>query len=340
MAVKHIGKQTVVFEKPPSIIASGSTVGCKEGQGPLKEYFDTVLSDDLWGEDSWEKAESKILRETIKTVLQKSGKKETDIEYILAGDLLNQIVSATYAVRPLGIPYVGIYGACSTMSLGICLASMLIDGGFADNVIAATSSHFCSAEKQFRFPLELGAQRVLTAQWTVTGSGATLLSSQGSGPYITHTTIGKVLDMGIKDANQMGAAMAPAAADTILQHFEDTNTSPKDFDKIITGDLGVYGKELAIELIEKEGYPIREIFDDCGCMIFDIKKQDVHAGGSGCGCSGAVFNGYFYNKLLLGEYRNILFLSTGALMSPLTSQQGESIPGIAHAVRVCSSKNE
>ena len=334
MGNKRIGSQTVKLQTPPSIIATSTTVGPKEGKGPLREYFDVVLQDELWGENTWEKAESKILRETIRRVIEKGNKREEDVHYIIAGDLLNQIVSSTFAIRPLGIPYIGIYGACSNMAESLALGSMVIDGGFADLVVAATSSHFCSAEKQFRYPLELGIQRPLTAQWTVTGSGASLLSNNGEGPYITHVTMGKIIDFGVKDANQMGAAMAPAAADTIINHFRDTGFTANDYDLIITGDLATIGKELAIQFIEKEGYPIRGKFEDCGCIMFDIEKQDVHAGASGCGCSATVLNAYLYNKMMSEELGTILFVSTGALMSTITSQQGESIPGIAHAVRI------
>lgn len=334
MANKRMGSQTLKFSFPPSIISTASIVGPKEGQGPLKKYFDEILNDELWGEKSWEKAESKILRETLNKVISKANKTNSDINYVLAGDLLNQCISSTYAIRESNIPFIGLYGACSTMAESLALGAMLVEGGYADNVISVTVSHFCSAEKQFRFPLELGAQRPLTAQWTVTGAGAALLSSTGSGPFITQVTTGKIIDMGIKDANNMGAAMAPAAADTIYRHFEDTGGIPADYDLIITGDLGYVGMEIANELLIKQGCRITDRFSDCGSIIFDRERQDVHAGGSGCGCSASVLAGYLYKEMLNGKFNKILFVATGALMSPTSIQQGESIPSIAHAVTI------
>ncbi|MCG8501567.1 MAG: stage V sporulation protein AD [Firmicutes bacterium] len=333
-ATKRLGKQTVKLQYPPSIIATAAIVGKKEGEGPLCSYFDQILDDVLWGEKTWEKAESKILRETIIKAVTKAQKTLTDIQYIFAGDLLNQCSGSNFGVRELEIPFFGLYGACSTMAEGLSLAAMTVDGGFADYVIAATSSHFCSAEKQFRFPLEYGGQRPLTAQWTVTGSGAVVLAAEGSGPYVTHITTGKIVDLGIKDANNMGAAMAPSAADTIYTHFEDTGFTPDTYDLIITGDLAQVGKDITEELLQKRGCDISKQFTDCGLKIFDNKKQDTHAGGSGCGCSASVLAGYLYKELTQGHLNKILFLSTGALMSPTTSQQGESIPGIAHAVTI------
>lgn len=334
MANKKLGNQTVKFDNPPSIISTASIVGPKEGQGPLKKYFDEILDDELWGEKSWEKAESKILRETLNKVISKASKTNSDINYILAGDLLNQCTSSTYAIRESNIPFLGLYGACSTMAESLSLAAMIIDGGYADNIISTTSSHFCSAEKQFRFPLELGTQRPQTSQWTVTGSGAALLSSTGNGPFITQVTTGKIIDMGIKDVSNMGAAMAPAAADTIFRHFEDTGEIPADYDLIITGDLGYIGMEITDELLIKLGCRITNRFNDCGAMIFDRKRQDTHAGGSGCGCTASVFAGYLYKEILSGNLNRILLVATGALMSPTSIQQGESIPAIAHAVTI------
>lgn len=334
VANKGLGKQTVKFQNPPSITATATIVGPKEGQGPLRKYFDEILNDDLWGEKTWEKAESKILRETLNKTISKGNQTNSAINLVLSGDLLNQCVSSSYAIRESNIPFLGLYGACSTMAEAISLGAMLIDGGYADNVIGITSSHFCSAEKQFRFPLELGTQRPLTAQWTVTGSGGALLSSTGNGPYITQVTVGKIVDMGIKDANNMGAAMAPAASDTIYRHFEDTGGIPSDYDLILTGDLGHVGMEIADELLVKLGCKISERYNDCGAMIFDKERQDTHAGGSGCGCSAAVFAGYVYKEMLAGTLNRVLFVATGALMSPSSIQQGESIPGIAHAITI------
>jgi len=334
MANKKITKQTVKFDNPPSIIQTSSIVGPKEGDGPLSRYFDEILKDELWDEKSWEKAESKILRECINKVIKKSGKPFTDIDYIFAGDLLNQCLSSNFAIRETDIPFFGLYGACSTMAEALSLAAMIIDGGFANNVISAASSHFCSAEKQFRFPLELGTQRALTSQWTVTGTGATLLSSTGSGPYITHVTTGRIIDMGINDANNMGAAMAPAAADTISAHFDNTGIYPDNYDYIVTGDLGYIGLEIASDILSKAGLKVSDKLIDCGVMIFDRERQDVHAGGSGCGCSASVFNGYLYKEIITGNLKNILFVATGALMNTTSIQQGESIPSIAHAVSI------
>ncbi|QCX34222.1 stage V sporulation protein AD [Caloramator sp. E03] len=334
MAVKKIGVQTIKFYNPPSIIETATITGSKEGQGPLGEYFDVVLSDDLYGEKSWEKAESKMTREAVKLAINKANLHPEDIDYMFSGDLLNQIISSSFAARELQIPFFGLYGACSTMTESLSLSAIVIDGGYADYVIAATSSHFASAERQYRFPLEYGGQRPPTSQWTVTGAGAALLSSKGDGPYITYATTGRVLDFGVKDANNMGAAMAPAAADTILRHFKDTGFKPSDYDLIITGDLGKVGKELAVELVKKGGYDISGIYTDCGVEIYDLSDQDVHAGASGCGCSAVVFCGYLYRALKEGKFKKILLISTGALLSPTSSQQGESIPGIAHAVTI------
>lgn len=339
LAQKKIGKQTVVLQNPPSIVSTSTIVGPKEGEGPLKEYFDIILDDDLWGQGTWEKCELKMQEEAVKLALKKGNILESDIEYLFAGDLLNQIISSSFAARQLKIPYFGLYGACSTMTLSLSLGSMSIDGGFADKVVCVTSSHFSTAERQYRFPLELGNQRPPTSQWTVTGAGAVVLSSEGSGPFITHITTGKILDPGVKDVNNMGAAMAPAAADTIVQHFEDTGFTVDDYDLIITGDLATIGKSIALDLVNKKGLDISSIFSDCGIEIFDAKKQDVHAGGSGCGCSAVVFCGYLYKQLQEGKLNRILLISTGALHSPTSALQGESIPGIAHAVTISSKKS-
>jgi len=333
MAEKRLGAQTIYTGNPPSIISYASIVGKKEGDGPLGKYFDQVLDDDLWGEKSWEKAECKMYQEAAKLAIQKSGKELAEINYLLGGDLLNQIITSSFAARTIGLPYLGLYGACSTMAEALAIGSLIIDGGFADNVLCVASSHFSTAERQYRFPLEMGSQRPPTAQWTVTGAGASLLSNQGNGPYITLVTIGKVVDLGIKDANNMGAAMAPAAADTIVTHFKDTNQGPDDYDLIVTGDLGKIGKEITYELVKEQGYDLSGKFFDCGCEIFS-EKQDVHAGASGCGCSAAVLNGYLIQKILDGTYKKILFMATGALLSTTSSQQGESIQGIAHAITI------
>ncbi|SCG83583.1 Stage V sporulation protein AD [Proteiniborus sp. DW1] len=334
MVQKRLGKQTVTLENPPSIISTATIVGPKEGDGPLKDYFDLVLADDLWGEDSWEKAEAKLQQEAVNLALKNAKLVPSQVDYLFAGDLLNQIVSSSYAARQLKIPFFGLYGACSTKTESLSLGAMAIDGGFADTVVCVTSSHFSAAERQFRFPLEHGNQRPPTAQWTVTGAGASVLSSNGNGPYITHLTTGRIIDPGISNANNMGPAMAPAAADTIIQHFKDTGFKPEDYDMIITGDLATVGKEIAEELIVKEGYDVSKVFMDCGIEIFDAERQDTHAGGSGCGCSAVVFAGYLYKALKAGKLKRIMLVSTGALLSPTIIQQGESIPGIAHAVTI------
>ena len=334
MAIKRLGTQTIKFENPPSIISTYSIVGPKEGDGPLKDYFDLILEDDLWGEESWEKAESKIQESAISTAISNGGLSLKDIDYLFSGDLLNQIVASAYAARQLAIPFFGLYGACSTMTESLSLGAMAIDGGFADNVVCAASSPFSSAERQFRFPLEYGDQRPFSSQWTVTGAGATLLSATGNGPYITHVTTGKIVDPGITDVTNMGAAMAPAAMDTMITHFKDTGYRPKDYDLIITGDLGLVGKAIVLEMMKKENYNLDKMFTDAGVEIFDQKVQDTHAGGSGCACSATVFNGYVFKEMLNGKYDRVLLMSTGALHSTLITQQGESIPGIAHAVTI------
>ena len=305
----------------------------KKQIGPLAKYFDKTLEDEFWGEKTWEKAESKIIKETVNTLVAKSNISPGQIDCVFAGDLLNQCISSSFGLREVNIPYFGVFGACSTFTESLILGSILIEG-FANNVICATSSHFCSAEKQFRFPLELGNQRPPTSQWTVTGSGATLLSKSGQGPYITCVTPGKIVDMGIKDANNMGAAMAPAFGDTLITHFKDTGRNPSYYDAIISGDLGYIGKEIAIDIAKSRGYNIKPNYNDCGVLIFDKDKQDTHSGGSGCGCSATVFSGYLFKQLKDKKLKKILLIATGALTNSTTAQQGESIPGIAHAVSI------
>lgn len=335
MNSKRIGKQTVKLENPPTIISAYSSVGVKEGQGPLAKYFDTVYEDDMLGEKTWEKAESRLVCDTITGALHNASKVPADIQYIFSGDLLNQCVGSAFGIKNFDIPYFGLFGACSTMGESLSLASMIIDGGYADCCIAATESHFCSAERQFRFPLEYGGVRTPTSQWTVTGSGAAVLSSENSdGPKITHVTTGRIVDMGIVDANNMGAAMAPAAADTIYQHFVDTGRTPAYYDYIVTGDLGAVGASILIDFLKDRKIDITSNYSDCGMMIYDDIKQETKAGGSGCGCSGSVFCGYYYKKLIKKHFRKILFIPTGALMSTTTAQQGDPIMGIAHCVAI------
>ena len=301
--------------------------------GPLAKYFDQTLEDEFWGEKSWEKAESKIIKEATQMVISKSGISSQNIDCVFAGDLLNQCISSTFGLREINIPFLGVFGACSTFVESLSLGAISVEG-FANYVLCATSSHFCSAEKQFRFPLELGNQRPPTSQWTVTGSGASILSKTGNGPYITNITLGKIVDMGIKDANNMGAAMAPAFIDTLIAHFEDTGRTPNYYDEIISGDLGYIGKDIAIDIAKSKGYNIKSNYNDCGVLIFDKNSQDTHSGGSGCACLATVFSGYFFKKLKEKKLRKLLLIATGALMNSTSSQQGESIPGIAHAISI------
>ena len=332
--MKKQGLQTVIIDNPVSVLETASIVGPKEGAGPMAKYFDKTLEDEFWEEKTWEKAESKIIKETVNLSIVKSNIPASEIDYCFAGDLLNQCISSSFGLRDLGIPFYGIFGACSTFVEGMQLGTMLIDGGAANKVLCSASSHFCSAEKQFRFPLELGNQRPPSAQWTVTGAGSAVLSKEGNGPYITSITTGKIVDMGIKDANSMGAAMAPAALDTLVTHFKDTGKTPDYYDAIFTGDLGHIGKEILIELSQKQGYDIKNNYDDCGVLMFNKQEQDVHSGGSGCACIATIFSGYIFNKLRNKEYKKILLMATGALTNSTTVQQGESIPGIAHAVSI------
>lgn len=329
---KKQGKQSYLLPSRPRVKAYASMAGKKEAQGPLGHTFDETFTDDTLGEKSWERAESKMLEHVVDLTLSKARVFADGVDVMLGGDLLNQIVSAGYAARSLGIPFLGLYGACSTMSESLMLGSMLIDGGFADNAVCMTCSHFSTAERQYRFPLELGSQRTPTAQWTVTGAGATLLARESELPLaVTAVTVGRVIDLGQTDANNMGAAMAPAAANTLLAHFKDLGRGPEDYDLIVTGDLGLVGAELMRTLCRREGVELDKRYIDCGCEIF-TSDQDVHAGGSGCGCSASCLNGWLYGRMLSGEIRRMLFMATGALMSPTTSQQGESIPSVAHAV--------
>lgn len=330
---KRRGKQTVALDHPPSIAGYASIVGKKEGEGPLASTFDFISQDDAFGEQSWEKAESSMQKQALSAALNKAGQAATALDYILAGDLLNQCIGTGFAIRGQDVPFFGLYGACSTMAESLSLAAMLIDGGYAQWAAAMTSSHFCSAERQYRTPLEYGGQRTPTAQWTVTGSGALILSADGAGPYVTHVTTGKIVDKGIKDATNMGAAMAPSAYDTIRAHLTDTGRKPSFYDLIVTGDLGKLGKEIVMDFFHRDGVELKN-YDDCGTMIFDLEGQDVHCGGSGCGCSAVVLAGYLLDSFQKGRLKNILFCGTGALLSPTSTMQGESIPSICHAVAI------
>ena len=331
--MKKLGKQTIKFENPPTIVNCATIVGPKEGDGPLAKYFDKCLENEMWEEKTWEKAESKIIKETVNLAIAKSGIPTENIEYCFAGDLLNQNISSSFGLRELNIPFFGIFGACSTFVEGLSLGSILVENGI-NNVIISAASHFCSSEKQFRFPLELGNQRPPTSQWTVTGAGSAILSNKGQGPFVTAITSGKIVDMGIKDANNMGAAMAPAAFDTLITHFKDLERVPTYYDAILTGDLGHIGKDILIDLCKDVGYNIKSVYNDCGVLIFDKEKQDTHSGGSGCGCCASVFSGYVFKQLKERKLKRVLLIATGALMNSMSAQQGESIPGIAHAISI------
>lgn len=338
---KRIGTRTVLLENKPAVIGHAAVVGQTEGEGPLGKEFDRVHQDDTVGKASFEQAESAMQREAIVCALEKAGKTPADADFILSGDLLAQCIGSAFGVRDLGIPFLGLYGACSTMALSLGLASVLVDSGAANLAVAATSSHFASAERQFRQPLEYGGQRPPTAQRTATAAGATVLTNlptKATGkihPRIAAVTFGKIVDLGIKDANNMGAAMAPAAADTIAAFLEDTNTKPTDYDLILTGDLGTVGTALLAELLEKDRQiDIRSVHNDCGLLIYDREKQDVHAGGSGCGCAASVLNAHILTRMEQGELKKVLLTATGALMSLTSSLQGESIPSVAHAVLI------
>lgn len=329
---KKRGAHSYVLPSRPRIRSYASIAGQKEASGPLGHTFDETFTDDTLGQKSWERAEAKMLERAADLTLSKAKVYADGVDVFLGGDLLNQIVSSGYTARQLGIPFLGLYGACSTMAESLLLGAMLIDGGFADTALCATCSHFSTAERQYRFPLELGNQRTPTAQWTVTGAGATLLGRESPLPLcIESVTIGSVWDLKQTDANNMGAAMAPAAMQTIKSHLDDLHRIPEDYDLIVTGDLGRVGYDLMKLLCRKEGIELDQRYIDCGCEIFDI-SQDVHSGGSGCGCSAVSLNGWLLGRMLKGEIRKMLFLATGALMSPTMSQQGESIPGVAHAV--------
>ena len=337
MTAKKMGQQTAELSSPPSFLSFANAGGQKEGEGPLRSCFDIISEDDTFGESSWEKAESAMQKQAFSLALEKGGLQAGQLDWLFAGDLLNQCVSSSFAARGQDIPFFGLYGACSTMGEGLALAAMTLDGGFGSRAGVVVSSHFCSAERQYRNPLEYGGQRPPTSQWTATASGAVILGTQGPGPYITHVTIGKIVDKGITDTNNMGAAMAPAAYETLKTHFSDTGRSPKFYDLIVTGDLGQLGSELLEELFRQDGIELTANHTDCGLLLFDAETQDVHSGGSGCGCAASVLTGYFLPQMRAGMWKNILFCPTGALHSPTTAFQGESIPGICHAIAISAS---
>ena len=335
MANHKCGKQSFRLDNPPVITTWASVAGKKEAQGPLSKSFDITHSDSYFGQKTWEQAEKRMQQLALQRLCQKANISTRDVELVFSGDLLNQCIGSSFTLRNTGIPHIGLYGACSTMAESLLLASMTVGGGFFDRVVAMTSSHFASSERQYRFPLGYGGQRTPTAQWTVTGSGAALVCRDGNGPRITACTIGTVTDLGIKDANNMGAAMAPAALATIRAHFEDLQLTANDYDLIVTGDLGQVGKDALLWMAQKEGLDLGGKLADCGTMVFDLLTQDVHAGGSGCGCSGITLCGYLLDKLSGGKLNRILFCGTGALLSPVSTQQGLPIPGVCHAVSIC-----
>lgn len=330
---KQVGKQSIIYENTPVITSTACIVGPMEGKGLLSQHFDCILKDNLNDLSSWEQCESFMLEWAVKTAVQKDNSSLEDIDVVLAGDLLNQLMSTHFAMRNIERPFLGLYGACSTMAESLLLAAALIDGGFAQKAAAAVSSHHDAAERQYRFPTELGVQRPMIAQWTVTGAGSAVVSQNGTGPRLTSATIGKIVDKGIKDPNAMGPAMAPAAFDTIWQHMQDLKREPAYYDMIYTGDLGTVGRDLVIELFTEKGIDISKNYQDCGCMIYR-DEQDPHAGASGCASSAIAFCGYIYKTLLQGNLKKILLIGTGSLHSTTSYQQKESIPCIAHAVAI------
>ncbi len=330
----RLGPRTVQFSSPPNILSSASVAGKAEKDGPYGDSFDITFDDDLWGEKTYELAERKMFQKAVETVIERASLKPDDISYLFGGDLLNQIISSGFAARELKIPFVGLYGACSTMAESLMLGAMAVDGGFAEYAVCGTSSHFATAERQFRFPLELGTPKTPTSQNTVNASGAVLLTSlRGKYPAVTHATAGRVVDMGINDVNNMGAAMAPAAAETIISHLDETMRGDDYYDLIITGDLGTFGSELLIKLTNDNGHDLSAIHRDCGAMIYGGDPQ-MHCGASGCGCSASMLSSYFLNEMKAGNISKILFVATGALHSPTSALQGETVPSIAHAVSI------
>lgn len=328
-----IGKCSIEFDNKPLISASASVVGQKEGEGPLGEYFDRVIDDPMAGQNTWEEAESEMQRQLVDELLIKSGLQAKEIRYFFAGDLLGQLIATSFGISGFEVPVFGLYGACSTMGEALSLAAMTVSAGYADNVIAMTSSHFGSAEKQFRFPLDYGNQRPLCATWTVTGAGGVILSASGESDIcVSGITTGRIVDYGIQDSFNMGAAMAPAACDVIYNHLMDFERRPEDYDAIYTGDLGSVGQTILIDLMDKRGFDISKVHHDCGVEIYDAGTQDTHAGGSGCGCSAATLSAQVLRRIREGEYSRVLFVPTGALLSTISFNEGKTVPGIAHAV--------
>ena len=337
MAANRIGKSVMTFPNAPSIVGFAAVGGKKEGEGPLGSNFDLLDDTNTFGEKTWEKSESRMQREAGARALAKAGLPEGGVDMVLAGDLLNQCIGTSFAMRDLDVPLIGLYGACSTMAEGMAVGAAMISGGFASKLLCATSSHFCSAERQYRLPIEYGGQRPPSAQWTATAAGAAVLSEDGEGPFVRAAIIGGIEDLGVKDANNMGAAMAPAAAASLSRFLKDTGMNPKDFDLIATGDLSRVGTDILYELMDNEGFDIRGVHNDCGLMLY-TGEQDVDSGGSGCGCSASVLCAGLLPDMVEGRLKRLLFAGTGALLSPTSALQGESIPGICHAVYITSGR--
>ena len=336
---KMLGKQSIEYSNPPVVLAGASTASKKEGEGPIGSFIDHIEEDFMFAQTTWEEAESEMIRRTVDSVIKKSGFTKDDIRFLVGGDLLGQLIATSFGIMTFDIPILGVYGACSTMAESIVIASMMIDGGFADKTLAVTSSHFAGAEKQFRFPLDFGNQRPLASTWTVTGCGAVVIgdsklkeNTEEELIYIKGVTIGKIVDYGVKDSMNMGACMAPAAYDTIRQHLQDYNRAPEYYDHIITGDLGKVGSTILVDLLKEDGYDISKLHLDCGLLIYDCDVQDTHSGGSGCGCSAITLTAYIFDKLRRREWKRILFVPTGALLSTVSYNEGKSVPGVAHGV--------
>ncbi|MBX5476715.1 MAG: stage V sporulation protein AD [Clostridia bacterium] len=331
-AGRRVGERTIRFRAEPRLVAAAAVGGRMEGEGPLGHEFDEVDPDSLLGQASWERAERELMRRAVAHALRKAGWSTDDVDFMFGGDLLNQIVSTSFAARDLDIPTFGLFSACATLTAALTLAAMAVDGGYARRALVSVSSHHETAERQYRFPTEFGNQRPPTAQWTATAGAAFLLCGGGDGPRVTMATPGRVVDYGVKDPFDMGSAMAPAAADTIEAHLRDTGRAPDDYDMILTGDLAAVGTPLVRELLSQRGYRIDDVHEDCGLLLYDRERQDVHAGGSGAACSGSTVAAHIWKRLASGELRRVLLVATGALHSPTTYQQGEAIPCVAHAV--------
>ena len=334
--IQKVGNNSMIFEKPPVILAASSVVGEKEGQGPLGQYFDHVEKDPKFGMETWEQAESTMQLMAAEKAIKKAGLSKEQLDFLFAGDLLGQLIATSFGLMELERPVFGVYGACSTIGESLLLASMALCGGAGNYALAVTSSHFAGAEKQFRCPLPYGNQRPLSATWTVVGSGAVIVAAEDKKgramAKITGGTPGRIIDFGVKDSMNMGACMAPAACDTICQHLKDFNRQPTDYDAIVTGDLGKVGQQILLKLVAEHGYDISDRHLDCGMLIFDPESQDTHAGGSGCGCSAVTLAAYLLPKINRGEWQRILFVPTGALLSTVSFNEGQSVPGIAHGV--------